>query len=57
MRTGLSPVGQGRKVNIDLGEVLDVAAIISGELFWGVRIIVNVTLVCKHLKESDASRS
>jgi hypothetical protein len=52
-------------MNIVLGEVLDVAAIIRGDLFRGVRITVDialgitigVALVCEHLEESDASRS
>jgi hypothetical protein len=44
-------------MNIVLGEVGDVAAIMSGDLFREVRIIVNVALVCKYLKESDAPRS
>jgi hypothetical protein len=52
-------------MNIVLGEVLDVTAIISDDLFRGIRIIVNialditvgVVLVCEDLEESDAPRS
>jgi hypothetical protein len=47
------------------GEVLDVTAIISGDVFRGVRIIVNIALgitvgialVREHLEENGASRS
>jgi hypothetical protein len=36
------PEDEGRKMNIVLGQVLDVTTIISGDLFRGVRIIANI---------------
>ena len=57
--------GQGREMNVVLWGVLDVAAIMSGDLFGGKGIIVNIaldvvvgiTLVCEHLEESSTSGS
>ena len=57
--------GEGGEMDIVLWGELDVAAIMTGDIFRGERIVVNVALnvvvgialVCEHLEEGGASRS
>lgn len=57
--------GQGRKMNVVLGRVLNVTTIVSSDLLWSQRIVVNlalnvvisIPLVREYLKERRASRS
>lgn len=57
--------GQSGEMNVVLGGVLNVTAILSGDLLWGQRIVVDfaldivvgITLVREHLEESRTSRS
>ena len=57
--------GQGRKMNVVFGGVLNVTAVVSSDVLWSERIVVDETLdivvgialVCEHLEESRASRT
>jgi len=57
--------GQGREVNVVFGGVLNVTAIVSSNILWSERIVVDVTpnvmvgiaLVREHLEERCASGS
>ena len=55
--------GEGREVDVVLRRVLDVTAIISGDLLGGqgvvvdiaLNFVVGIALVCEHLEERRAS--
>jgi len=57
--------GEGREMNVVLGGVLDVTAIVIGDLLGGqgtvvditLDVVVGIALVCDHFEERCASRS